>query len=173
MGNLIFRKTKLNDIDIVMKIYDDARQFMRENDNPEQWEGGHPKRSMILEDIEIGRNYVCECDNEIAAVFMFEMLPDESYDKIYEGSWKNDGAYGVIHRIAVSKNMHGKGIAKACFDFCKNECISQKIKNLKIDTHEDNLPMQKALLKYGFSYCGIVYIYGVLKRMAYQFVIED
>ena len=172
MSNLIFRKTKHEDIEEVMKIYDDARQFMRENGNPDQWEGGHPKKSMIIEDIEIGRNYVCEYDGKLAAVFMFETKPDESYINIHEGSWKNDEQYGVIHRIAVSKDMHGKGIARACFDFCKNECISQGIKNLKIDTHKDNIPMQKALLKYGFSYCGIVYIYGVLKRMAYQFVIE-
>jgi len=173
MNKLTFRKTLMKDIDKVMEIYNDARAFMRENGNPKQWEGGHPAKNMILEDIEIGRNYVCECDGEIAAVFMFETKPDESYEKIYDGNWKNTKPYGVIHRIAVSKNMHGKGLAKACFDFCKSECIKNGVTNLKIDTHEDNLPMQKALLKYGFSYCGIVYIYGVLKRMAYQFVISD
>ena len=41
---------------------------------------------------------------------------------------------------------HGKGVAGAVFDYCYSLC-----KNIRIDTHRDNLPMQKALEKNGFE----------------------
>ena len=172
MNKFIFRQIKKEDKDTVTKIYNDARCFMADSGNPEQWADGYPDECLICEDIEKERGYVCEFDGKIAAVFMFVTEDDESYRKIYDGSWKNDEPYGVIHRIAVSKEMHGKGIAKECFDFCRNECIKQGIYNLKIDTYKDNIPMQKTLAKYGFEYCGTVYIDDKLERMAYQYIIN-
>ena len=172
MDNLTFRRTKFDDVKSVMQIYDDGRDFMIENGNPTQWENGYPSEDLIRDDIEKGQSYVCEFDGEIIAVFMFIIGDDESYQKIHNGSWLNNEPHGVIHRIAVSKNMHDKGIAKCCFDFCKNECLKNNIRNIKIDTYKDNIPMQKALAKYGFSKCGTVYIWDVLERIGYQYVIE-
>lgn len=171
MNEITFRKTQISDKKKVMQIYRDAREYMIKNGNSEQWSDGHPKEELIDSDIASGIGYVCEYNGEIAAVFMLDLNGDESYDKIYDGKWLNGEPYGVIHRIAVSDNMHGKGIAKACFDFCGEECKKRGIRNLKIDTHKDNFPMQKALSKYGFVHCGTVYIYGILERMAYQYEI--
>lgn len=173
MNNFVFRKTKINDKNAVMKIYNDARVFMAENGNPHQWDNGYPQESLISDDIEKGKSYICELNGKIAAVFMFAVEDDINYRKIYDGSWKNNESYGVIHRIAVSKDMHGKGTAKACFDFCKKECVKKGIKNMRIDTYKDNVPMQKTLMKYGFAQCGTVYIEGRLKRMAYHYVIKN
>jgi hypothetical protein len=50
-----------------------------------------------------------------------------------------------------------------CFDFALSQC-----KNVKIDTHRDNIPMQRALEKKGFSYCGIIHIANGDERIAYQ-----
>ena len=67
----------------------------------------------------------------------------------------------MIHRIAVK--YHGRGIA----DFCFNECFKQ-FPIIRIDTHEDNIPMQRCLSKNGFEYCGIIYLANGSKRLAYQ-----
>jgi RimJ/RimL family protein N-acetyltransferase len=40
--------------------------------------------------------------------------------------------------------------------------------NLKIDTHRDNIPMQKVLKRNGFSECGIIYIENGDERIAFQ-----
>lgn len=160
---MVIRKAKYNDLDIIKSIYEDARAFMRQSGNMKQWTGGYPAESDIISDIENGILYVAADNGHIACVFCCMDTPEPTYDKIYEGKWKNDGPYRAVHRIAVSKDSHGKGVAGLCFDFALSFCGS-----VRIDTHRDNIPMQKTLLKNGFEYCGIIYLQNGEERLAYQ-----
>ena len=38
----------------------------------------------------------------------------------------------------------------------------------QIDTHKDNIPMQRVLLRNGFVYCGIIHLENGDERIAYQ-----
>ena len=154
---------KLDELDLVEEIYADARCFMRENGNPDQWQGGHPSRSMLICDIEREQLFAVRDGGEILGVFAYIEGVDKTYVNIYDGAWKNDLPYSVIHRIAVAKSAHGRGVARFCFDFA-----FEKYGNLKIDTHRDNVPMQRALMKSGFEYCGIIYLDNGEQRLAYQ-----
>ena len=159
---MIIRPATYNDVIEAASIYNLARTFMRESGNPDQWPGDYPNAIDIEDGIRKGTSYVCLEDNEIVATFHFEAnANDPTYHKIYEGEWKNDLPYGVIHRIAVKH--HGRGIV----DFCFNECFNI-ISNIKIDTHKDNIPMQKCLLRNGFEYCGTIYLANGDERIAYQ-----
>ena len=157
------RAANLNDLPEIENIYSDARKFMREAGNLEQWAGGYPERELIISDIESERLYVAFEKESILAVFVYFFGEDSTYLKIYNGKWKNDKPYGVIHRIAVSKNAHGMGASSYCFNFAYEKCG-----NLKIDTHKDNIPMQKTLSKNGFEYCGIIYLEDGGERIAFQ-----
>lgn len=158
---MLIRKTMPCDIDAVLEIYKNARNFMREQGNPNQWKDEYPSRNDVLADIEEGVGHVVIDGEEIVGAFIFKIGEDETYTKIYNGSWKNNEPYGVIHRIAVKYN--GRGIAGFCFDECY-----KIINNVKIDTHKDNLPMQRALRKFGFEYCGIIYLENGEERIAFQ-----
>lgn len=161
---MIIRKSTLSDVDAIMEIYDGARSYMLSEGNPHQWGGGYPYREIVIEDIENGHSYICEDEGLPVAVFCYFKGVDESYNEIYSGCWLDDGPYAVIHRIAVS--VHGKGIAS----FCIRWCISQS-DSIRIDTHEDNHPMQNLLNKLGFSYCGkIKCSYTATERLAFQFL---
>ena len=155
------RKTEIEDIKAIGEIYKNAKKFMHENGNPNQWNSGYPNEESALEDMKNGVGYVCEEDGEIFAVFMFSIGADKTYDIIYDGAWLNDDPYAVIHRIAVAKQ--GRGVAGFCF----SECF-KIFPNLKIDTHKDNIPMQRALSRAGFEYCGIIYLENGEERLAYQ-----
>ena len=155
------RKATLADFETVKRIYADARRFMKEQGNPDQWGDRHPPVELLREDIEVGRLYLCVEGEEILGSFFFQVGDDPTYRVIHNGKWLNDAPYGVIHRIAVAKQ--GRGVASVCFDFALSQC-----KNVKIDTHKDNIPMQRALEKKGFSYCGIIYIASGDERIAYQ-----
>lgn len=160
---MTIRKTTLGDLAAAEKIYLDARVFMRENGNPTQWNKEYPNRDSILRDIENGVGYVCEEEGKLLAVFMFRVGRDKTYDVIYDGKWLNDEPYAVIHRIAVASDAHGRGVAGFCFA----ECFS-RFPNLKIDTHRDNLPMQRALARAGFLRCGIIHLENGEERVAFQ-----
>lgn len=156
------RKTLPADLSAIAEIYENAKRFMAESGNPTQWNGaGAPGLDSARSDMKSGVGYVLEDDGEILAAFMFSIGEDPTYKKIYEGKWLNDEPYAVIHRIAVKEQ--GRGL----IDYCINECFAM-CPNLKIDTHRDNIPMQKALLKRGFVYCGIIYLENGDERLAYQ-----
>lgn len=154
------RNTLETDLEKIGKIYENAKKFMRETGNPNQWNGERPNAQTAREDMEKGVGYVAEDAGEIVAVFMFSQENDPNYAKI-EGAWLSDAPYGVIHRIAVTQQ--GQGIIGYCIDQCFALC-----QNLRIDTHRDNLPMQRALLKRGFQYCGVIYLENGDERLAYQ-----
>ena len=155
------RKTVEADLPIIGEIYENAKRFMRESGNPNQWNQGTPNAETAREDMERGIGYVAVDGDEIVAVFMFSLDTEPTYADIYEGAWLTDESYGVIHRIAVKEQ--GRGIIGFCIDECFARC-----QNLRIDTHRDNLPMQRALQKRGFQYCGIIYLENGDERLAYQ-----
>ena len=160
---MIIRKTTAADLAVAVQIYRDARVFMRENGNPTQWNREYPNRESILSDMDEGVGYVCEENGRVLAVFMFQVGRDETYDRIYGGAWLNAEPYAVIHRIAVASDAHGRGVAGFCFA----ECF-KRFPNLKIDTHRDNLPMQRSLEKNGFLRCGIIHLANGDERIAFQ-----
>lgn len=155
------RKAQAEDLAKIMQIYDDARVYMRENGNALQWGDGYPAEQLIREDIEKGICHLCMEAGEILGVFCYFEGEDPTYQKIYDGAWLNDKPYGVIHRIAVAR--HCKGVASFCFDYGLSLC-----RNLKIDTHRDNIPMQRSLVKNGFTACGTIYLANGDPRIAFQ-----
>ena len=155
------RKTILDDLDEVMTIYQKARQFMREHNNPTQWSGGWPAREQIEKDIAQGTSYVCVNNGKIAGVMCFLVGNDPTYAVIENGEWLSDDTYAVVHRIASSGEFKGTGSFMMQWAF-------DNFGNVRIDTHEDNYVMQNMLKKLGYTYCGIIHLANGDPRLAYQ-----
>ena len=134
---------------------------MRENGNPDQWGDSYPSEALIMDDIGKGCCHVCEVRGEPVGVFYYKEGDDPAYAAVHEGEWISDAPYAVIHRIAVA--THCRGVASYCFDYCFSLCP-----NIRIDTHRNNLPMQRSLAKNGFTRCGIIYLEDGSERIAYQ-----
>jgi len=153
----------MSDLSVIKSIYESARAFMENTGNGSQWGKTYPPEELLISDIKEENLYTVRENNEILAVFFFKIGQDKTYLRIKDGAWKNDLPYGVIHRIAVSDSAHGKGVSRFCFEFAFSKCG-----NLKIDTHRDNIPMQRALGKGGFEYCGVINLENGDERIAYQ-----
>ena len=145
----------------IFEIYDSARRFMYDAGNPNQWGKTNPPRERTETDLREENLYVVEIDNDIFAVFYYKFADDPTYKIIYNGEWLNEKPYGVIHRIAVSH--HRMGVAEQCYRYALHQC-----RNLRIDTHHDNIPMQRSLEKNGFQRCGIIHLANGDPRIAYQ-----
>ncbi len=154
------RKATHDDFFRAEEIYAAARAYMKANGNPEQWGEGYPEEALIRGDIEAGNLYLCIEGDEVLGVFYYSEGVDSTYERI-DGAWLNDAPYGVIHRIAVS--AHQRGVASFCFAYALSRC-----KNLKIDTHRKNHPMQRSLEKNRFVACGIIHLENGEERLAYQ-----
>lgn len=157
------RHANMEELDMVMELYDQGRRFMRSSGNTEQWINGYPDRELIAQDIRRGRSYVLEADGALAGVFCF--FCGEGVEPAYadlDGEWLPDsGIYGVMHRVASNGKV--PGLVSLCADWCLEQCGS-----LRIDTHEDNRPMRQALERKGFQYCGMVTYADEGDRLAYQ-----
>ena len=153
------RRTEEADLKTVLELYAQARAFMRETGNPDQWGDSKPTEAMIREDIRLGRSWVAEESGEILAVFAFLRDGEPTYGKI-RGAWHREEPYGTIHRIAARR---GHGAASACFRWCASQ-----MPYLRIDTHRQNAPMQHRLEKEGFRYCGIIWLEDRSERLAFD-----
>lgn len=144
-------KATTNDIDSIMTIYENARKYMCDNGNPNQWDNGYPSIEVVQNDINNGNSYIIKSDSQIAGVFVFIIGEEPTYKVIENGDWNYNLPYGTIHRIASSGTI--KNITEICFNYCLD-----KIDYLRIDTHKDNIPMQNAIRRFGFNDCGIIYV---------------
>lgn len=160
-AGLKIRPAVPSDLPEIMRIYQSAKQYMRDNGNYSQWTGGYPSEDLLRSDMETGQLFVIRKDAVPCAVFAFIIGKDPTYAVIEDGNWLSDREYGTIHRIA-SDGTQG-GILHEAAEFCWN-----RIKHLRIDTHRDNLPMQRAILRNGFIRCGIIFLADGSPRIAFE-----
>ena len=165
------RPSRQDDLPAMLSIYDQAKEFMRESGNPNQWNGSYPEPELLLHDMELGNSYVMEENGQVIATFAFIKGADPTYARIENGAWLNEEPYGTVHRLASGRGTHGT--AAACFDWCKMQCENGSgIRSLRADTHADNQVMQHLLEKNGFVRCGIIHLANGAPRIAYQYVKE-
>ena len=160
---MYIRKATHDDIPALMRLFERAKEIMRASGNLHQWGAGYPSVDVVHGDIERGVCYVVtnDVDGEIEATMAFIPGPDPTYSYIEGGAWLNDNPYHVIHRIAVA--APGKGYAHRLLDWA-----FERTETVRIDTHRDNVIMHHILRKYGFSYCGVIYLANGDARDAYQ-----
>ena len=143
------RKGRIEDLPAILEIYEEARQFMKEQGNGDQWGDRWPPEELLREDIESGISHVCVADGKIVGCFIWFVGEEPDYRVMLEGSWPDDREYSVVHRIATKRGTHGVG--KFCLDWAYDRHAP-----LRMDTHRNNIPMQNLLRKCGFQYCGVV-----------------
>ena len=157
-----FRRARVEDLPRILELIECGRQKMRAAGNNEQWTNGQPSQEVIEEDIRLGESYVMTENGKVVVTFAFKPGPDVTYAKIYEGKWLDDvKPYYVVHRLASAPGV--RGVLKDVLNFCFSHTD-----NIRIDTHRQNVVMRHALEKYGFRYCGIIYLLDGAERFAFQ-----
>lgn len=158
---ITIRTASAEDIPRLMEIFAHARRFMAETGNPAQWTDGYPDKELITDDIRSGDCHAVVRGGRIVATFVLRGGDDPTYS-IIDGAWLDDAPYATIHRIASCGEV--KGIMHIALQFAL-----EQYHNIRIDTHRDNIVMQKALAAEGFRYCGIIRCWNGSERLAYQY----
>ena len=154
------RKTAVEDLDEVEKIFIHARKQMAVNGNPTQWGNDRPSMELVKKDIAEGNSYVVLNDGRITATFAYIIGIEPTYLDI-DGAWLNEEPYGSIHRIASLNEV--KGIFDFVIDY-----VSGFHMDIRIDTHRDNRRMLHLIEKNGFERCGIIIVDDGTERIAFQ-----
>ena len=163
---LKIRKANTKDFGRIMEIYASAQDFMIRSGNPNQWGHFNPTKEMIISDINTGVCRVVYDDDGIHGVFALIEDGEPTYSYIEGGTWQNDEPYITIHRVASDGKV--RGIFKFAADHCKS--LSP---NVRIDTHAENLVMQRHIEANGVLRCGTIYLANGSPRIAYQWTDPD
>ncbi|MCX8532562.1 GNAT family N-acetyltransferase [Chryseobacterium luquanense] len=157
-----FRKADTTDINIIWKIIQQSIE-RRRVDGSAQWQNGYPNLQTVESDVSKEFGYVLTVDGEVA-VFVALIFNDEPAYSSIEGEWLTNGEFVVVHRVAVSEDFAGQGLAKKLFDYIEDFTKSQNVSSIKVDTNYDNLAMLKILESKGYSYCGEVFLAGGVRK---------
>ena len=151
------RLANTSDTSRIFEIYEYARAYMKAHGNPHQWGDNRPEKSLTKDDIKNQRCYVMEDEGHIFACFVFTI----GFEKEYETKFPSNDKYGVIHRVASDGSK--RGIVERIVDFA--QC---KVNLRRIETHEDNNTMQRAIERQNFKRIGIIYLEDKSARILYE-----
>ena len=158
----MIRKAHSEDLFILNEMAKSIRTQMNDL-GLKQWLGHYPNTDHFKEDLKKDGLYVYSDNDTILGSISILEENDPPYQAI---SWHRDHAL-VIHRLMVDPNHQKKGVGIALFTYAINKA-KQGYGSLKVDTHPDNIRMQKLILKMKFEYMGYL---SSINRLAYELIV--
>lgn len=162
-----FSKANKSDIDGIMNIIKGAQEHFK-SQGIDQWQNNYPNYQVIEEDIGNNNSYILKYKEVVIGTAFLSFEGEETYETIYGGKWLSHGEYGVIHRMAIDFDYRGTGVAYIFLKALEQLCIEKEIYSIKVDTHRENMPMQKLLLKNDYKECGFIYLKDGDQRIAFE-----
>ncbi|MDQ0106075.1 GNAT superfamily N-acetyltransferase [Chitinophaga terrae (ex Kim and Jung 2007)] len=165
-----FRKAVPAELDQIWEILEGGIA-RRKAEGSNQWQDGYPNPDVVRNDIEKGYGYVL-ADGSTIVGYCAILINDEPAYADIQGKWVTEGDFVVYHRVAVSDQYLGKGLAQVMLKHIEAFARQHHIKSLKADTNFDNAGMLKIFEKLGYVYCGEVVFRGS-PRKAFEKVLKD
>lgn len=147
---MLIRLATLNDIPLIMEIIAGLIPEMIASGNL-QWDSTYPNTGVFTDDIAAGHLWVAEIDGLITGVTAITTNQEAEYAQV---GWDITELAIVTHRLAVSPNYRGLGIAAALLTQVELEAARRGIKTLRIDTNTHNKATQKLFPKLGYVFAG-------------------
>lgn len=160
-----FRKAKLNELSQIWEIIQHAIS-RRKEEGSDQWQDGYPNPDVLRNDIDKEAGFVLT-DGETIVGYCAVMINNEPAYAHIDGKWLTDDDFVVFHRIAISKDHLGRGLAKKMMEYIEAFAKSNNIGSIKADTNYDNTAMLWIFESMGYAYCGEVLLRGRPRR-AYE-----
>ena len=165
---MTFRKTTYTDIPAVFTIIHQAQNYLK-SQQIDQWQNGYPNEHSLAADIDHEYSYVMEENGTIVGTLALIFDPEPTYARIYEGNWKTGHtSYATLHRVAVADQWKGNSIAGKMLAEVEHICHLHHVDSIRMDTHRENISMQRMMQKNGFTYCGIIYLEDGAERLAFE-----
>lgn len=164
-----FRTASPVDLEEIWTIIQQAIR-RRKADGSNQWQDGYPNPAVIEQDIDQRSGFVL-CDDGKIIGYCAVLVNDEPEYANIQGNWITNGDFVVVHRVAISEQYIGQGLAKEIMKHVEDYAIDNSIFSIKADTNFDNMAMMKTFEKLGYVYCGEVFFRGSPRR-AYEKVLQ-
>lgn len=147
---MVIRRALLNDIAAIMDLVRAVVPLMNAGGNW-QWDDTYPNPTVFEKDISFNQLWVADINGAIAGIAAITTDQDAEYAQV---GWDLNETAIVTHRLAVSPNHQGKGIAVALLQQAEKVAIERQIPILRIDTNSQNEATQMLFPKLGYTYAG-------------------
>jgi ribosomal protein S18 acetylase RimI-like enzyme len=150
----MIRKATLIDIDSILDIVKDCAKYMIKK-GIYQWNEFYPNSEVFKTDVFRNELYVYELDEEIVGCIVISEIIDEEYKPV---TWLTDSCKNLyVHRLAVSPDKQGQGIAQQLMTFAENLGRENSYSSIRLDTFSQNERNQKFYEVRGYSRLENVY----------------
>lgn len=169
MKNLELVVADIGDVEFALRSVRGAQERLARADI-DQWQNGYPNRERLEEDVRLGIGRVLVADGQRVAYGVLTYDGERAYDDLRGGEWLTSGvAYATIHRLCVAEEEVGKGYGRAFMECAEREAAT-RVASIRVDTHPDNLIMQRLISSLGYRYCGVVEYES--PRLAYELCLQ-
>lgn len=157
MTTSYLRKATKADLPAILAIIGEAKEYLKEQ-GIDQWQAGYPTDADIEKDIDSKISYVLMVDGKIAATAALWPGQDVNYKNMVEGNWHGnpEDQYTSIHRIAMSSKFRGQRLSEKMISGLLTISTETGFNEVRVDTHPENIAMQKVISNNGFEYRGII-----------------
>ena len=159
----LIRQAIIDDLNEISILAQKVREDMLSH-GLNQWIGNYPEYNDFYKDLKNNGLYVLEKDNEIIGSITILIENEKAYKEVI---WNTSKAL-VVHRVIVNPKYQKKGFGKMLIDFSISKALKEGFEAVKIDTHPDNLKMQRLLKSLDFSYRGYL---TSINRLAFELVV--
>ena len=152
--NPAFIRCRAEHFDAVTAMYERAVAELERTVNYPKWKKDHPGRDYVKEAIAKGEQFACVAEGEILGAVVLNEDPEGNYAI---GRWSRDlpdGAYLVVHILAVDPAWKGRGIGGFLVDGAIAYAKEQGYRAIRLDIVPDNLPAKRLYTSRGFVSAG-------------------
>jgi ribosomal protein S18 acetylase RimI-like enzyme len=138
-------------------LYDDLNDYLTNTTNYPGWRKGvYPTRKNAIDGINEECLYVATFKNTIVGSIILRHIPEPAY---LNAKWQIESDYTnvlVIYTFVVHPDYFGQGVGQAMLSFASDHSLLDKVRALRLDVYEKNLPAIKLYEKCGFQYIDTV-----------------
>ena len=175
---MIIRKAVKEDFKNVMNFYDEVCDALKDAKYSPGWKKGiYPYPDDVYDAINKDTFYIGIKNDEIISCMIVNHEYNVAYKEIkWNDDYLDDEIY-VIHMLAISPSLQGKGISKDMIDYVKSLARKNRVKVVRLDILKGHLIAQKAYEKCGFIYQGSIEMYyedtGNTYYDVYEYKVEE
>ncbi|MCC8425375.1 GNAT family N-acetyltransferase [Mucilaginibacter sp. UR6-11] len=147
---MLIRLANFTDIPQILQLIKEVVPVMNAAGNF-QWDNAYPNAAVFERDITLNQLWVADGDDGIAGVIAITTDQDPEYADV---GWDINETAIVVHRIAVSINHQGKGVAARLMQQAEQVANTRGLKKIRIDTNVVNGATNHLFPKLGYVYAG-------------------
>lgn len=155
--DIIIELGQVTDIDELENLYNDLNDYLAEGVNYPGWRKDiYPVRQNAIDGVKNKNLYVVKNNGRIVGSIILNHEPEDAYHNVKWGAEYDYSEVFVIHTFVVHPKFMKYGIGRALMDFADKQSIKSKVKSIRLDVYEGNMPAIKLYEKCGFKYIDTV-----------------